>query len=264
MDWRAVALAVLVACAGCTALTGADDPAPARETGTVTPAAVPDPADRTYAPGVTGSGVVSPSALVDAHDRSLANRSYTVVIERTRTSKEFQYRHTVTAAVDGTASRIRVSDSSTTTVDNRTTVLIGTANGTVAFERTNGGPFRRSERTDAEVPTGGEVLGQAFRAVRVDTAPQRIGTDSYRLTGDTYRNLTAMTIPGDRLMGVALDAEIGSSGRFRSLNWRFTVERGRTNVSVVTKMDVRRVGRTTVNTTPPTVGKGSVGEGERP
>lgn len=250
MDWRAVALAVLVVCAGCSALTG-DGPDPDRETATVTPAAVPDPAAGTYAPGVTKAGVVSPATLVEAHERSLRNTSYTLVLDRLRTSKEFRYRYTVTAAVDGDAYRVRVSDRSTTTADNRTTVLIGTANGTAAFERTNDGPFRRTDPRDTAVPTGGEELQRAFSAVRVETAPQRIGTDSYLLSGDTYRNLTAITIPGDRLERVDLEAEIGSNGRFRRLDWGFAVERGRTTVTVATEMDLRQVGRTTVNTTPP-------------
>lgn len=254
MDWRAIALAVLLACAGCTALVEDDQ---ARET--VTPAPVPDRATETYAPGVTAEGVVAPAALVAAHERALANRSYTLVIERTRFSDgDPRYRHTVIATVGETAYRVRVSDRSGPFTDNRTTVLIGTANGTVAFERTGGGPFRRSDRADVDVPTGSESLDRALRAVRVETVrPQRAGADTYRLSGTEYRNLTAVLLPRDRLRWVSFEGEIGANGCLRALDWRFAVDRGGTNVTVVSKVDVRRVGRTTVNTTPPLVGNES-------
>jgi len=75
MSMRFLVVALLVATAGCTTLTGSEEPE------TVTPAAVPtdDPADapaQVVVPGVYADGEIDVSWLVDAHREALANQSF--------------------------------------------------------------------------------------------------------------------------------------------------------------------------------------------
>lgn len=70
-------LCLLLVLAGCSAIGG-----PAEETATMTPAPVPTPETATPAesplpPGVTGNGVADIDQLKEAHQRALANQSYT-------------------------------------------------------------------------------------------------------------------------------------------------------------------------------------------
>lgn len=257
MDWRAVTLAVLVVCAGCSALPGDDS---ARETATVTPAAVPDPAGEAAVPSGVAEGNVPTAALVEAHEQSLRNTSYTLVIERSRFSGgDLQYRRTLTAAVDGDTYRIRASNRSRTAGGNRTTLAIGTGDRTLVFERTDGGPFRRTDRSTVGVPTGAAEIERALTAIDLSTGEtKRIGDHAYWLTGSEPRNLGATLGPDERLGGVDLSGELRQNGLFRALDWEFTVERDGHSVTTASELDLRRVGWTTVNTTPP-VGNGSTG-----
>ncbi|ELZ23203.1 hypothetical protein C475_16179 [Halosimplex carlsbadense 2-9-1] len=72
---RAIAVALLVVLAGCSAL------APGTDRPTVTPA--PAPTDSPLPPGVESSGVTGASALAAAHAAALGNSSYTLVTNRT-------------------------------------------------------------------------------------------------------------------------------------------------------------------------------------
>ncbi|MFB6074834.1 MAG: hypothetical protein ABEJ89_07465 [Haloarculaceae archaeon] len=83
MDRRALAVALLVALAGCNAFGGGSGDA----TPTVTPAPVPDPTptERPGAaavPGLSEAGVVDVDALAAAHRAALANRTYVRTVER--------------------------------------------------------------------------------------------------------------------------------------------------------------------------------------
>lgn len=68
-----LALAALLVLAGCSAVAPSPDPT---QTARVTPAPVPDTPGPRLAPGTTADGVVDSAALVAAHHRALANRSY--------------------------------------------------------------------------------------------------------------------------------------------------------------------------------------------
>jgi CBS domain-containing protein len=64
---------MLLVLTGCSAITSSPD---ATATERVTPAPVPDTPGPQLAPGTTADGVVDPAALVAAHHRTLADRSY--------------------------------------------------------------------------------------------------------------------------------------------------------------------------------------------
>lgn len=66
----ATVAAIVLLLAGCGSPLGGQTP-------TVTPAPVPDD-ERSYPPGVHGTGAVAPSVLLDAHQASLADVSFTV------------------------------------------------------------------------------------------------------------------------------------------------------------------------------------------
>jgi hypothetical protein len=68
-----LALAALLVLAGCSAVAPSPEPTPTER---VTPAPVPDTPGPRLAPGTTADGVVDPTALVAAHHRILADRSY--------------------------------------------------------------------------------------------------------------------------------------------------------------------------------------------
>jgi hypothetical protein len=250
MDWRAVALAVLLACTGCTALVGDD---PGRETATVTPAAVPEQAGEGSAPDGVAAGNVRTALLVGGHKRALRNTSYMLVIERSRFAEgDRRYRRTVVAAVDGDTYRVRVSNRSPSGTENRTVVSIGDGDRTPVFERADGGPFRRANRSGVAVPTGATEIERALDAVDIATADtRRIGDHARLLTGTEPRNQTALAGPDERLVGVDLSGELRRNGLFRALDWEFTVERDGRTITTVSELDLRRVGWTTVNTTPP-------------
>lgn len=72
---RALALAVVLVVAGCSAPVGPVAPGATTDTPTLTPAELP-PAPPP--PGLTMDGVVDTAALASAHEETLANRSFTV------------------------------------------------------------------------------------------------------------------------------------------------------------------------------------------
>jgi hypothetical protein len=205
MDWRTVACALALLTAGCNSPFGA---APDRET--VTPAAVPEEPGGTLPPGVTANSVAVPAELVAAHERSLANRTYTVVIERTRFRDGDRIsRRAVLATVAPTADRFRVTERYVTDSATETVVSIRDGDTEAVFVRRDGGPFERSERSVASAPpTGAERLATALEAVEISSVVPPSGDESaHRLSGTALRNASVILRPYDQfaLVDVGVD-----------------------------------------------------------
>lgn len=118
---------------------------------TTTPAPVPtaDPASVALAPGVTGSGVVNPDALARSHERYLANRSYTLTVNRTTRYANGTLRSQV-------VTRIRLAANRTYSTDIRVagphaTVVIGEPPANATFWSDGRRYLRRFGRGDETV-----------------------------------------------------------------------------------------------------------------
>lgn len=255
MDSRALSLAVvaLLVTSGC--VTPFDD-----RTTTVTPAAVPEGPSDAFAPGVTAQGLLAPSLLLDAHERSLRDESFTLVVNRTRLHfGDFRSRARLVATVD-LANGTRRLRSVRTAVDSppRTSLLVEDRSGVTLLERTGSGPFENGSLdgpllAEALVdPTQRDRLRRALDSVVVETVePERPNAGTYRLSSERPGNLSRILGQRDVLLSVRLDARVDPIGRVRGYNWQYSFIRGRTNVTVLETMRVIRVGSTAVDTTLP-------------
>lgn len=216
MDWRLVAVALAVTLAGCA--TVLDDPS---RTETVTPAPVSTPADgsstgSSLPPGVTGTGVADPRALLDAHRRAIEDRSYTLRVcvtsggQRAERLLRFEsperYYHrdteagsagTRTAFADGTRLYVRTNRSGSVRYDagnatagpsTPTTRLLKTFlqvdNATVSKTRLNAGVGYEIRATYDAHPTVAEFRNYSVLAVVTPEGRLQSVTASYtRTTG---------------------------------------------------------------------------------
>ena len=255
MKWRLVVV-VLVVLSGCSTPFGGMETA----TPTVTPAEVPDgPAD-SLAPGVEGQGVVAPALLVDAHNRTLANQSFTVRFTQTRLHYgELRDRLTIVGAIDPTrnVSRIRVRQPGG-----------GAGPSVMTFVRVND-TLTRVVRVDNETvsretfppqstppSTFDPRLSDRFRRMLDSVAIDRIeprdpDASRYVLSGSTPANRSLLVGARDSLQSVRLTVEITDSGRLQRYSRTHSFVRGRTNVTLLERGSIGAVGQTQVNTTLP-------------
>lgn len=181
-----VALVVLVVLAGCSGL-----PVIGTESGrvTVTPAEVPTDEEKgTIAPGITETGVVDAQALVDAHQRELANESVTMnysirtvaengtEISRTNSTIRYGANRTVTHThstktdVDRTGATERQSWSNETD-----TYVRMKKNGTISYDHTSA----MNQTVSASIQN---TLSKAIN-ISVKNRSSGEGPDQYELRG---------------------------------------------------------------------------------
>jgi hypothetical protein len=250
-----VVLAVLFAGCGEAVDRRADD-SPVDDTGTVTPATVPDAPtaedrEAEIAPGISRTGVFDPERLTDAHAAVLANVSYTTRRVETRAyrngSIRSRYATTVRVARGGDQFRYRL-DQVVDGRDRRVDRWMADGRG---VERVRDGDgdgvsYRRLTNPDAVLPeraTNREGLVRILTVVDLEVTGRttRDGTTLYRLG-------TAGT-PGDLppLRAVSVDAVIDERGLVRSYDLSYLVDRGGTTIRVTVDVTFRSIGSTTVS-----------------
>lgn len=245
----ACCLAALAVTAGCSG------PAAETHSTTLTPADPPDPLAGTLAPGLAETGVVDPVALADAHADALADRSFAVAFNRTRYYNGRVVRNReVSARVDPPGRYRARTDEDSVYSTHRRQWLLATPNRTRLVVSLGDGPPRNETVTgDPLAAVGidpdrrGRIAGLLDLASVEGVDPRRPGADAYRLSGTAVRNRSALVYDRDRLLDVRFEASVGASGLVRSYTWRYSLIRGRTNVTVVERYRVGDVGRTTVD-----------------
>lgn len=203
-----LALAALLALAGCGAPAGA--PAPAEPTDRLTPVPVPTaPDDGVVAPGVTEAGLVDATALKNAHVAQLRDGGFSlrrVRVER-YANRSLRARTTLDATYPGDG-RYRVERTFVGPVHDRigtagTTVQYGDATGSVRIRRgPNGTVIDRSLGPPASgavtrtalltAPFSGRRVLLMLRAVDVDDVMPVAGRDAYRLRGSGVADPAAL------------------------------------------------------------------------
>lgn len=260
---------VLVTLAGCGGIAGPG----ATPTATETPAPVPtaDPSDVTFVPGVTGGGVVAPTALARSHERYLANRSYALAVNRTVRYANGTLRSQV-------VTRVRLARNRTYHTDIRVagphaTLVIGEAPARASFW-SNGSlylrKFTRGNETvyNAFEPVGGagtwtfwvhffvlegsasadvEALFDAVRTRVVD----RTTVDGHRqvrvASVGTHRSTAFVDIDAARnVRDVRVRATVDERGFVRRYEVRYTATVDGDPVRVVRTVEYTGVGETTV------------------
>ena len=227
MDWRPVAVAVVVVLAGCGALggtgAGADERAGSDATPTLTPVPVPEVTETpvTLPPGLTGDRVTDTTALVDAHFAALAGRSYTlrirVTVDDARSERLFRVetptRYVRADRLDGgSGDRTHFADGATLYTRNE-------------FD----GQRYYGRFDDVDPPSTRTVrLSRAYlRVDRVRVAETRVdGDPAYELTG-SYDTHPAI----ESFRNVSLRAVIEPSGLIRTLNISYYRVNGGANVT---------------------------------
>lgn len=265
MDGRLLAVLALVVLAGC---GGA--PAPTTPEATVTPAPLPTDDGDELAPGLTGDGVTEPGTLARAHVARLADRSYTLAVNRTVRYPNGTLRERLGLNLSLGANRSYLVH--TGTEGPRAPVFLGIPPARAAFWSNGSAYTRRLTRdgtttytsfrpTDGAgtwqywartVPYGGRggnprgFLTRAFSAVPTRTTARVSdgGTAAYRVVGDGATERIELDVNDPR--EVDLRATVTAAGLVRSLSLSYvgTVEGER--VVVERSYRYERVGNTTV------------------
>jgi len=252
-------LFLVVILGGCTALSGE----PTRTT-TVTPATVPgdDPPVTpvpTVAPGVPADGTIEPAAVVNAHERALANRSYTFTLRRTvrdgTETRQETYVRTLVAA-GGTPFRlvqfVNVSrqESVATSGDRVVDVFF---DGSVAFVRvtdSTGTPYIRDQSIGREAltdPAFPDLHRDLLATARFD-GPTGTDADAVRLVADSLTDPTALgsLSPGSDPANGSLSVVVTRTGIVRETRLAFDDRIDGDRVRVVQITHVSALDRTTV------------------
>jgi hypothetical protein len=266
-----VLLALVVVLAGCGAPFGSSDAGTAERT--LTPAVVPtdEPTPTTVpqlAPGIDGTGVTDPLALVEAHTAVLDERSY--VLDRSLTVRYANgtvHRRQVTDARFA-ASRARyriVSTYSGVPFDNESAAIATFANGDHVFlaRTTNGSTiYELSHGFDGKPASPREVFADAFEGseriyslfagveTRVVDRVTRNETTRYRIVGAAASDGGAVASQYGDPRNVTVSATIDTRGLVREYRLRYEGTLDGTTVSVVRRARYTAVGSTTVERPP--------------
>lgn len=247
-----VAIAMLAGCS--TTLSGGPDQT------TVTAADVPERASEGYAPGMTAEDIVGPARLAEAHQRALANASYTVVVSRNRWRfDEHREQLRAIATVDPLADRYRIRvEHDWVSASPTVVVLVSSPNGTRRFERHGDAPFQEVPVSGDPIesvgfdPTRAGTIEQMFDSVLVDRIrPRQPDARHYWLSGERVDNLSRLLGPRELFLSADLQAHVEASGLIRSYTWQYSFISGHTTVRVDERMHVFDVGSTQVETTVP-------------
>jgi hypothetical protein len=260
----AVCLAVLAVTAGCSSpLSGAGAETPST---TVTAADVPDPTADSLAPGLTEVGVLDPDTFASAHASVLENRSYTAVFNRTRYfDGQVVWQRDARAAFEPPGRyRIKTVEDSVYSTVRRESLIAMVGTGRLAVRTGDGETVRKPVTGDPLAAVGVDPLGQAriaelFGLVDVETiVPREPGARLYRLGATEIANRSRLLYGRDRLLAANFSATVDSSGVVRAYTFRYAFVRGRTNVTVVERYRVGKIGATAVNDRIPAVGEGEI------
>lgn len=262
---RAAALAMVIVIAGCSGVA-----VESQDRVTITPAPVPTPSlsptpdTSELAPGLDRNGVVDRMALVNAHERALQNRSYTVTYTVIRRQEDgvVPLRYTRRARLGADRSRYCFQ---TRLLVNRSAEerslerhVQRWSNRTHAYEvvEQNGEARYRVETLDRE---RGEHPADA---IPFDPAHQRGLHDLFRqvnttVTGWITRNTTTLlrvedaeSAPLPPIENLSLTAEISDTGLIHTYRLTYFVPRDGTRVFTVGKLGYKNIDATTVKRPP--------------
>lgn len=245
----AVVLTLLLAIAGCNAPLG-DEDGPT-ETGTVTPAPVPEAspttgAETAYPPGVGPGGVTDAQRLVAAHDAVLANTSHTVRLSTTREDANGSVRTRYERVL-----RVAAPDRY------HYTLTVRTGDGEKRLER-----WRAGEESLAAVTADGETTYRRLETAPPPTLVTRselariLELAPSRLAGTASRNGTTLYRleggPSDvtGLSNVSYGAWVAPRGLLVSYTVTYDVTEGDRTGSVRVTATFDAVGETTVERPP--------------
>lgn len=233
----AVALVCLLALAGCSAVTGGGTPG--TETGTLTPAPVPDSdaASEQLAPGLSNEGVTDPLALANAHGSQLRrpyrfHSNWTVRYRNGSVHARAVQRTLVTA--DGFRARVAVAGRPGFVTSGPPTTATFWSNGTVLAERIQRDNRTRYRYLDAETYNGGAGFYTSLRRpkpwrdhytlftgleTRVVDEFETDGSTRYTVVGERLRDPATFSAATDvrRPGNVSLRAVVTEQGVVRSL-----------------------------------------------
>lgn len=257
MDGRllAVALVVLAVASGCSmpVLRGGGDAA------TVTPAPAPSPLHERLAPGIAPDGLVIPRRLVAAHQRRLTNRTYTVLVDRTRFhSADVARRRSIRAAVDDANRRYRVETvTSNQTTPARRRIVVATPHQAVVLTTTGNESDRRRLTDDPLAAvrvnrTWSERLRGLLDGVRIDSiTPRKPGARRYRLESEHVANASRFLGTRENLQSLSFNATVTADGLIESYTLSYSFVRGHTLVTIDEQFRIVDVGTTSVETALP-------------
>ncbi|MEF8852214.1 MAG: hypothetical protein V5A44_06755 [Haloarculaceae archaeon] len=246
MDWRGVAVALVVVAAGCGSVVGGgDEPEPAvrspeTPSPTLTPAPVPEVTATpvTLPPGVTGASVTDTAALYAAHRDYLRGRSYTLRVRVEAGSQRSE----------------RLFGVETPTRYYRHDLLPGRnftrfADGDRVYVRTAiGGNELFASSDDVDPPTAHTVrLSKAFlQLAEVDVAETLVdGRLHYELSGSYPVHPTV-----ESLHDVTVRAVLSPQGFIRSLNVSYVATGGNSPTNVSRSFAYSDIDTTTVERPP--------------
>jgi len=237
----ALALATLLALAGCGAPVAGPTPEP---TDRLTPVSVPNASDDGVAPGVTEDGVVDATALKDAHIAQLRGGDFTlrrVRVER-YANRSLRARTTLDATYPGDG-RYRIERTFEGPDHDRlgtggTTIQYGNATGSVrirrapngtVLDRSTGPPVSGATTRTAllTAPFSGRRVLLIFRAADFDDVTPVAGRDAYRLEGGGVADPAALQslLSPSRVEGIEdvwVTAVVTSDGLVERLEFAYT------------------------------------------
>jgi len=222
-------LVALVALAGCTGGGGG---------GTPTDTTTQTPIEGTAPPGVSASGVDA-DALVSAHLEALANRSYTMTVERSGDGADLSV---TTRAEAGHVPALVDVDGGRATQE----VYVSSEGGYELRQAAGEQIVRRTQENASTVPTGERYIRQVLADGNVSY------TGTVERNGQTYHRLRAglpdldRQIEDGRATWFEVQVLVDDSGLVHSISYRLTVEQNGTESDLRIEMDLSDIGTTAV------------------
>lgn len=207
-------------------------------------------------PGVTESRVVNLTALAAAHERAMANRSYTIWLDRYServNANDTRTQHDIDMSVEG--ERFLITNARVESGDRRRLGAVyrdGTVTYGAVWNRSTGtyGQVLRIDPRHDLAPTPDTVRRTAVlrflstTETNVTRQTPRDGTTLYRVVGTGQPNATAF----DRVWNYTAVALVDSRGYVRDLTVQFTARSSSRIYRMRHEITYSRVGTTTVET----------------